>query len=153
MGQHFPQSWLWQVLERSQRSWGLPKWCYLKAQLFLQLLGVWGALVVACTELGFASVQICLSQRRSHPAWGGLGVSPVVGGSRSDTWISTAAVAVSLVTELLASTWVRKGTCSSWVPLYPTPLVPLSPLHLYMDGSRFLHSHIGQYDVLIHHEF
>lgn len=83
-------------------------------------------------------------------AWG---VSPVVGGSRSDTWISTAAVAVSLVTELLASTWVRKGTCSSWVPLYPTPLVPLSPLHLYTDGSRFLHGHSGQYDVLIHHEF
>lgn len=56
MGQHFPQSWLWQVLERSQRSRGFPKCCYLKAQLFLQLLGVWGTLVVACTKLGFASV-------------------------------------------------------------------------------------------------
>lgn len=75
------------------------------------------------------------------------------GGSCSDTWISTTAVAVSLVTVLLASTWVRKGACCSWVLLYPTPLVPLSPLHLYTDGSCFLHSLRGQHDILIHHEF
>lgn len=71
LGQHFPQSWLWPVLERSQRSWGLPKWCYLKTQLFLQLLGAWGTLGVAWTELGFASVPKYACSRGEATLLGG----------------------------------------------------------------------------------
>lgn len=85
LGQHFPQSWLWPVLERSQRSWGLPKWCYLKTQLFLQLLGAWGTLGGGMDRTWVCLChQICLFQRRSHLAWGPSG-SPVEGASCSDT--------------------------------------------------------------------
>lgn len=58
------------------------------------------------------------------PCLGIWGCSPVEGGSRSDTWISTIVVAMSLVTVLLASTWVRKGTCSLGSLFTPTPYSP-----------------------------
>lgn len=73
MGQHFPQSWWWQVLERSQRSRGLPKWCYLKAQLFLQLLGDWGTLVVALQNLGLPLSPDMPVPEEKPPCWGERG--------------------------------------------------------------------------------
>lgn len=129
MGQRFPQSWLWQVLERSQRSWGFPKWCYLKAQLFLQLLGAWGTLEVACTELGFASVPkytcprggaTLLRALRTHQ-W----KAPLTLGSQQQWWLC-------LWSQYW---WLLPGSGKGLVPLGSLfthtfgPLLPTPPPH------------------------